>query len=94
MIFWITSTDGSVNFKTEAPDAPSAFDLLGRSLGYLDFETMCGDLNYRANDFRLASIEIQPRGEYDETSDRANIDQQKNSAVTGAFRQIRKMANQ
>jgi hypothetical protein len=91
VIFWLTATDGSVNFKCEAVDAGQAFELMARSLRYNSFAAFSADLGYTPGDFRVAMLEVEPPVEYDEAGNRRMIDQQRDTTVTNAFKALRRL---
>lgn len=87
MIFWISSHDGMVNFKTEAQDVSAAFELLARSLQYTSFAELIGDTGRTPSDFQVARVEVEER-QYDAEGDRLQVQNQRDNAVTGVFRQL------
>ena len=84
-VFWLTSDDGSVNFKCETSDAGQAFELLARSLRYNSFAALSADLGYTPGDFRVALLQREV-AEYDHEGNRLNVERQRDNAVLGAFK--------
>ena len=87
---WITSTEGSINFKVQAEDTGEAFEKLGQSLGYIGFDAMCADLGYVGSDFNLAVIEVE-QADYDADADRRHIARQRADAELSGFRNMRRV---
>lgn len=90
MIFWITSLDGSINFRVTAVDAAEALDKLGRSLRYADFASMAQDLHYGPGSLQIATIRRE-LAEYDANGDRLNVERQREDAEVSAFKALRRL---
>jgi hypothetical protein len=82
----------AISFKVQARDPDEAFELLAKSMGYLDYQSMCGDLNYQGGDFSVAVLADDRGGHYDQDSDRANVNRQRDSVVLSGFKHLRRMA--
>lgn len=89
-VFWLTSDDGTVNFKCEASDAGQAFELLARSLRYNSFAALSADLGFTPGDFRVATIRRE-LAEYDHEGNQINVQRQREDAEVSAFKALRRL---
>jgi len=87
--YWITTSDNSINFRTEAESSDDAFEILAHKLDYVDYQSMCVDLGYTGNSFSVAVL-ADGRVPYDSSGSRKHIDRQRDNVVKNAFKHLRR----